>query len=354
MAQTYSVPGPSGLATTTDFRKDVSGVFVTDTSGNPRPGVFQNNTAALVTSRTDMNVNIAAFQALAVQFGGAIMLANDGTAQLPSPLVSPGAGTNYYVVYVKQNESTSPGTDPNNNRVFGAVVSTSSFATARASGTRMDGSGTGLPTGAVELATVEMPTGKTATNQSGVVITSTVQYTGTTGGPFPFRTPADMDAVTNLPHGTLATVFTKPGHLYMSQVGKWGPLHKLVRQIAGTASGTLTGSTWLNLAAAQTIPAAPFGTDVRYEVRVYALSNATLSNNTYAIRIRIDGTVSAQAQAAGTGGISVDVTSSDVITSPNSTHTVEVQILSVTGTSTVSTGATISNFIITLERADTF
>lgn len=179
-------------------------------------------------------------------------------------------------------------------------------------------------------------------------------YMAAAGGVVPFNTKAQMVATTTLPAGTLATVLAEPGSLYESAGTTWGPRHKLVRQIAGTASGSLSGSTWLNLGPAQTIPASPFGAGVPYELSVLAVSNATLSGNAYALRVRIDGTVSAQAQDVGTGGVTVEVTSSDIITAPNSTHTVEVQILSLSGTATVSTGAAISYFVITLERAETF
>jgi hypothetical protein len=196
MALTNSWPGVNAAATTTDARKDLAGLIETDSTGAARAGVFPSHTNALVSARTDMNLDIGIFQAAAVQFGGPVLLANDAVAQLPSPLVSPGAGTNFYVVYAKQNESTAPGTDANNNKVLGTVLSTTSFALARSGGTRMDASGTGLPTGAIELATVQMPTAKTATNQSGVVITQTYQFTAAEGGVVVVRNATELAAWT--------------------------------------------------------------------------------------------------------------------------------------------------------------
>ena len=172
MALTYAWPGVTGLATTTHGRKNLAGLIAKDTSGNVRSGVFPAHANPIVSARSDMNVDIAAFTGAAVQYGGPILIANDGAAQLPSALVSPGAGTNYYVIYAKQNESTSPGTDANNNVLFGAQLSTTSIAVARAA----------LPAGALELGTVQVPTGKTATNNSGVVISATCQYTAAAGG----------------------------------------------------------------------------------------------------------------------------------------------------------------------------
>jgi hypothetical protein len=172
VALTYAWPGVTGLATTTHGRRNLAGLIAKDTSGNARAGIFPAHANALVSARGDMNVDIAAFTGVAVQFGGPILIANDGTSQLPSVLVSPGSGTNYYVIYAKQNESTSPGTDASTTVVFGAQLSTTSLAVARAA----------LPTGALELGTVQMPTGKTATNNSGVVISATHQFTAGAGG----------------------------------------------------------------------------------------------------------------------------------------------------------------------------
>jgi hypothetical protein len=200
-----------------------------------------------------------------------------------------------------------------------------------------------------------MPTGKTATNQSGVVITQTFPYTAAEGGVVVVRNSTELAAWAPA-DGAMAwqidtsTTWTRVG-------GQWASSMKKIRTVAGTASGSLSGATWLNLAAQQTIPASPFGVGVNYSVRVYAVSNATLAGNTYAIRVLVDGsvpTISGQAQTAGTGGISVAAEGRQPITSPNTTHTIDVQILAVTGTATVVSGANISYFIIELERADAF
>jgi len=241
MALSYSFPGPTGLATTTDGRKAIAGLIVQDASGNTRAGIFPTHTNPLVTATATMNVDIAVFEGAAVQFGGAILFSNDGVAQLPSVLVSPGAGTNYYVVYAKINESTSPGTDANNNRVLGTVLSTSSFATARASGTRMDGSGTGLPTGAVELATVQMPTGKTATNQAGVTITPSFLYTAAAGGVVWVRNSTELAAWTPA-DGALA--FQLDTLVHSRRVsGAWVPV--VHAEAAGTVAAVVGQSAYV-------------------------------------------------------------------------------------------------------------
>ncbi|OZB81736.1 hypothetical protein [Microbacterium sp. 13-71-7] len=184
MTMRPSWPGPTNGTSTTDARIDLAGLIEGTTAGVARAGLFPSNLGAIVTARSDMNVNVAAFQGAAVQFGGPVLLANDGTMQLPSVLVSPASGTNYYVVYAKQNEQTAPGTDANNLTVLGAALSTTSFALARAA----------MPTGALELATVQVPAGVAATNAGGVTITQTAQFTVAEGGTLPVRNSTELAA----------------------------------------------------------------------------------------------------------------------------------------------------------------
>jgi hypothetical protein len=209
MALGNSWPGPSGLTDTTEARKALAGIIAKNTAGVARAGVFPAHTGPLVTARTNMNIDIAAFTAAAVQFGGPVLLANDGVVQLPAVLVSPAAGFNYYVVFAKQNESTSPGTDADNNTRFGVVVSQVSFAAARAT----------LPAGAVELSTIEMPSGKTATNQAGVIITPTHRFTAAEGGVVLVRNQAELDAWT--PHDGSEAYRLDTGALKVRNAGAW-------------------------------------------------------------------------------------------------------------------------------------
>ncbi|PRB01746.1 hypothetical protein [Microbacterium sp. MYb64] len=202
-----SWPGPTNVTSTTDARIDLAGLV--EGGAVARAGLFPSTLAAIVTARADMNVNVAAFQGIAVQFGGPILLSNDGTMQLPSVLVSPASGTNYYVVYVKQNEQTAPGTDANNLPVLGAALSTTSFALARAA----------LPTGALELATVQVPAGVAATNAVGVTITQTAQFTAGEGGVVPVRNSTELAAWTPA-DGSLAWQIDQ-SVLWVRQAGAW-------------------------------------------------------------------------------------------------------------------------------------
>lgn len=190
MPLTYSFPGPTGLATTTDGRKDFAGMIYRDTTGAPRPGIFPRTPAPLVTSRTDMGVNVAAFEGVAVQFGGAILLANDGTAQVPLA-AAPASNSRIDVVYAKQNESAAPATDADNQRVLGVATGLSASNPIAPT----------LPPGAIPLASVLVPAGVAATNASGVVITATHQFTTMTGGLLWVRNAVELAALTNVPMG---------------------------------------------------------------------------------------------------------------------------------------------------------
>jgi hypothetical protein len=64
-----------------------------------------------------------------------------------------------------------------------------------------------VPTGAVELATVQIPAGATATNSGGVVITQTAQFTAAPGAFVPVRTLALLTGWTNPSTGQRASVF---------------------------------------------------------------------------------------------------------------------------------------------------
>jgi hypothetical protein len=127
---------------------------------------------------------------------------------------------------VKQNESTSPGTDANTNRLFGAQLSSTSFAVARAA----------LPTGALELATVEVPTGKTATNNAGVVITATHQFTVAAGSTLPVRNSTEQAALTHCEGQMIRRLDLD--RLYVSETGAWRVAGGKVPFFYGTRSSS--------------------------------------------------------------------------------------------------------------------
>lgn len=337
MALTDSFPtqDPGGL-TITDTRLVFAGLVAQNADGTPRVGVFPYSTAPLVTGNAGMTYQIGPFKAVASRTGtGVDLVANDASTPVTT---DPAPGSNSRIDVIWFQPRYAQHTDPANTPIFGVTKGTAAPSPTKPT----------IPPGALELAQATILSSTLATNTA--VITQTAQFSAAAGGIAWLRSAADT---WNAPDNALAwRADTKT--LMLRSGGAWASTNKRVRRVAGTASGSLSGSSWLNLGPQQTIPAAPFGTDVPYSISVLAVSNATLSNNTYALRVLIDGATNAQTQVAGTGGISLDAEAQQSIATPNVTHTVDVQILSVTGASTVSTGSTISYFIIELERADSF
>ncbi|TFD51952.1 hypothetical protein E3T46_07640 [Cryobacterium sp. Hh11] len=185
VALTDSFPGASGAVDSTELRKNLAGLIIRDTSGIPRAGIFPRHANALVFSRVDMYLDIAAFEGVSVRGGGPLFMANDGLAQVQLA-AAPASNSRIDVLYFKQNENGYGGfADGVTTAIFGVVT-----GTAAASPTKP--SITGIA-GATELATITIPSTATATNSSGVVITNTFQYTAAAGGLLLFRTTAERD-----------------------------------------------------------------------------------------------------------------------------------------------------------------
>ncbi len=163
-------PAVSGTVDSTELRKALAGLILRDTSGNARAGVFPRHTSALVTSKASMAVDVAAFEGITVRGGGPIFMANDGTVAVTIE-AAPVSNSRIDVVYFKQNESASPYSDANNSPVIEVSKGTAGAIPVKPS----------IPSGATELATVLIPSGVSATNAGGVVITQTYPYTALTG-----------------------------------------------------------------------------------------------------------------------------------------------------------------------------
>jgi hypothetical protein len=264
--------------------------------------VFPAHANPIVSARSDMNVDIAAFTGAAVQYGGPILIANDGTAQLPSVLVSPGSGTNYYVVYAKQNESTSPASDANNNVLFGAQLSTTSLAVARAA----------LPTGALELGTVQVPSGKTATNNSGVVISATCQYTAGAGGVVWVRDATELAAWSPADGNHAYRMDTAQSLRRIG--GVWGS--EVIRLTSGgrlaAASNHILGTSYADVPDATVTVTTPAG-PVRVTAYVTVWNGQSNDDRTAKLKILCDGTLVGEEMQ----GIGID----DVGTSAGHTET---------------------------------
>lgn len=192
-------PSKKGATDTSDARLDFRNRYVCNADGTPRAGVTSPVGAVLLSSTSSMNAAVAAFSGVTVRDGGVVEMANDGPVNvlLDAP---PSSQSRIDVVYAKQNDSSSTVSAPDANDLptFGVLKGTTS-ATPSAR--------TDLPAGAVALGQVLIPSTATATNSSGVVITTTCPFTAAAGGKVPFRTLADLQAWTTAGPGQDARVF---------------------------------------------------------------------------------------------------------------------------------------------------
>jgi hypothetical protein len=244
MTQQYSFPGPSGVTDQYAARKDLAGLFARNAAGAVRWGVLPRSNNALVIARADMQVDVGAFEAVAVQFGGPILIANDAVAQV-AIAVAPPSNSRIDVVYVKQNENAAPATDADNSLQLAAATGVASASPVKPA----------IPAGAVELATVLVPAGKTATNQSGVVITQTVAFTAASGGVMMCRTPQELAAWTPM-DGHLAWSMSE-GVLYSRQNAAWVPLAPTLSQLGIQRGQTAVAASGVTAITFPTAYAAP-------------------------------------------------------------------------------------------------
>jgi hypothetical protein len=208
------LPAKLALTDANDTRYLFSGLVVCNVDGSPRGGVLSPVNVNLVTSSATMNVSVARFQGAAVRDGGIILLANDGAANVLLD-AAPGANSRIDVIYAKQNDASG---------TAGAVPVKPT-----------------LPVGALELATVLIPSGATATNSAGVVITQTAEFTASSGGTVSFRTKTAMDAVTTLVYGSSAVVLAD-GARYVRGASTWVSTLAAFSATDATVSGSSTPS----------------------------------------------------------------------------------------------------------------
>jgi hypothetical protein len=226
------LPAKLALTDANDTRYLFSGLVVCNVDGSPRGGVLSPVNVNLVTSSATMNVSVARFQGAAVRDGGIILLANDGAANVLLD-AAPGANSRIDVIYAKQNDASGTVTvpDANNTSLLTFVKGTAGAVPVKPT----------LPVGALELATVLIPSGATATNSAGVVITQTAEFTASSGGTVSFRTKTAMDAVTTLVYGSSAVVLAD-GARYVRGSSTWVSTLAAFSATDATVSGSSTPS----------------------------------------------------------------------------------------------------------------
>jgi hypothetical protein len=183
-------PGAPDVVDSVELRKNLAGLIVRDTAGNPRPGIFPRHLNPLVTSTnttSPMTVNVAAFEGASVRGGGPLFMANDGTTAVTIP-TAPGSNSRIDVLIFRQRENGYLGfADVGGSGPVIEVVS------GNAAASPVKPSLAAYP-GAVELATVLVTAGNTMTSQ--MTITPTHQFTATSGGTVVVRNDTEMNAWT--------------------------------------------------------------------------------------------------------------------------------------------------------------
>lgn len=178
------LPAKSAATDADDTRYDMAAGYVSNADGTPRAGVTGPIGANLVTATATMNVSVARFQGVAVRDGGVVELANDGPTNVLLEAAPP-ANSRIDVVWAKQNDASATVTvpDANNLPVFGVTKGDAAPVPVKKA----------IPAGALELATVQVPSTAIATNSANVVITQSAPLTAAAGGVVPFRTKAELD-----------------------------------------------------------------------------------------------------------------------------------------------------------------
>lgn len=232
MTAIESFPGPSGVVDSIELRKNLSSLIVRDVLGAPRAGVFPRHSNALVTSTATtgpMTVAVSAFEAALVREGGPLFMQNDGSVAVTIG-AAPVSNSRIDVVYVRQNESAAPMSDGSNTAVIAVAEGTAAASPTKPS----------IPVGALELATVTVPAGVTATNAGGVVITNTYVCTATSGGVVRLRNAVEANEW-NPADGSLAFRLDL-NRLYRRSLGAWIPAGPVGLRVQATtnASGIVT------------------------------------------------------------------------------------------------------------------
>lgn len=193
MALRNSIFAVSGKASFLDARRDMSGLFVCDsTTMMPVPGILDRRHDNLVEGNSNsMSVTVHAFNAVLNRYG-ALLIQNDGDVKVPLS-AAPSVNSRIDVVYVKQNESRSPMSDGSDVPMFDVVKGTAAVTPVAPS----------VPAGALALAQVLLPAGVSNTAAGGVVITQTYIGAALKGDMLRVWTSAQRDALTYVPEGTL-------------------------------------------------------------------------------------------------------------------------------------------------------
>lgn len=170
--------------TALDTRKADAVTVATSAAGAPRVGVLTDNPSIVTSdaSTAPMRVAVAAAGLVTQRSAadGVAIWTNDGSIFVT--ITKPGSNSHYVVVYAKHNDSVAG--DPNSLSTI-AVVTGAAAASP---------SVPAVPSGALELARILVPSTATSSQSAGVVITNTYPMTAMRGGVVPVRNATELAA----------------------------------------------------------------------------------------------------------------------------------------------------------------
>lgn len=267
----------NAATTPLDARLMESGRLIRSADNTTRTGMLFGTASAVssTSATTPMTVLVADKTVFVVSRGvgdGATITQNVGAASVTIP-AAPSSNSRYDAVWVKHDDDTQGDADA--LPVFGVTS-----GTAAASPTVP-----AVPTGALLLATVLVPTGVTATNASGVVITNVYPFTALTGGRIRYRTVAALKAdAANVMNGSVGYVANN-GIFYLRN-GVWLRVDQayIGQQIGGdtlASSGSASRVTEVSVSTVDTdvIDAGAVGLYARVAGWYFVSANANFSTN---------------------------------------------------------------------------
>lgn len=193
MTLRYGFPAKLAPTDANDARYDLRNLIVRNSNGSVRSGLTSPaipgyNVLTATATTGPMTTSVGGFDAVAERDTGVVLLSNIGTTSV-SHAPAPVANSRIDVVYAMQHDASSTVSIPDADNLAGIYVAQGAAASLPVK--------PAIPNGAVELGTVQIPAGATATNSSGVVITQTYQYTAPMGSSVPFLTLAALQLWTN-------------------------------------------------------------------------------------------------------------------------------------------------------------
>lgn len=174
----------AGTVTPLDHKMAQLGLIVKTAANTIRAGLFWDGNSTVVSGKSNMSYDVRALTAVTSRgaTSGAVLLTNDAVYNVATT-AAPGSNSRYDVVYLWQREYSIDGTD--SDPVIGVVQGTAAASPSVPSLSAYPG--------AIQLATILVPAGVTATN-SGTTITQTAPFTALDGGTVVARTTTERDA----------------------------------------------------------------------------------------------------------------------------------------------------------------